>query len=47
VEVLVGGVSVGRAQGRSKKDGEQQAAKQAIAALKAGGSGETRDPEVP
>lgn len=49
VEVLVGGVSVGRAQGRSKKDGEQQAAKQALAALKTAllEVPESRGPEVP
>lgn len=35
VDVMVGGVSVGRAQGRSKKDAEQQAAKAALSFLKA------------
>jgi ribonuclease-3 len=34
VEVLVGGVSAGRALGRSKKDAEQQAAREALAKLK-------------
>lgn len=34
VEVLVQGVPVGRAQGRSKKEGQQLAAKQALAALR-------------
>jgi ribonuclease-3 len=35
IEVLVGGVSAGRAQGRSKKDAEQQAARAALEKLKA------------
>jgi ribonuclease III len=34
VEVFVAGVSVGRAQGRSKKEAEQQAAKAALASLR-------------
>jgi ribonuclease-3 len=34
IEVLVGGVVAGRATGRSKKEAEQQAAKEALAALK-------------
>jgi ribonuclease-3 len=34
VEVLVGGVPVARAMGRSKKDAEQQAAKAALTSLK-------------
>jgi ribonuclease-3 len=34
IEVMVGGVVVGRAMGRSKKDAEQQAAKEALAKLK-------------
>jgi ribonuclease-3 len=34
VDVMVGGVSEGRAQGRSKKDAEQQAAKAALAKLR-------------
>jgi ribonuclease-3 len=34
VEVLVGGVAVGQAHGRSKKEAEQQAAKAALARLK-------------
>jgi len=34
VDVMVGGVSVGHAQGRSKKDAEQQAAKAALAHLR-------------
>lgn len=34
IEVLVDGVSVGRAQGRAKKEAEQQAAKQALARLR-------------
>jgi ribonuclease III len=33
IEVMVGGVVVGRAMGRSKKDAEQQAAKEALAKL--------------
>ena len=38
VEVLVGGVVAGRALGRSKKEAEQQAARQALAALQGGES---------
>jgi len=37
VEVLVGGVVAGRALGRSKKEAEQQAARQALATLQSGG----------
>ena len=49
VEVLVGGASVGRAQGRSKKDGEQQAAKMALGVLKSAviEVPKSRGPEVP
>jgi ribonuclease-3 len=36
IEVMVGGAVVGRAMGRSKKDAEQQAAKEALAKLKLG-----------
>ena len=38
VEVIVGGRPVSRASGRSKKEAEQQAAKSALAKLKAGGT---------
>ncbi len=41
VEVLVEGVAVGRAQGRAKKQAEQAAAKEALAALKGAGPGES------
>jgi ribonuclease-3 len=36
VEVLVSGSSTGRAAGRSKKDAEQQAAREALGKLKSG-----------
>jgi ribonuclease-3 len=38
VEVLVMGTAYGRATGRSKKEAEQQAAREALAKLKAGAS---------